>query len=68
MAFRMKGFTFPGIKTKGYENKEDGRSKSSVFQLKDDPKFTPGNVFRVLRDRYKSTFGKGWRDKYKKKK
>ena len=32
-----------------------------------EPKFTPGNVVRELRDQFKRTFGKGWRDKYKKK-
>ena len=35
MSFKMKGFTFPGITTKGNENMKDGRSKSSAFQ-KDD--------------------------------
>jgi hypothetical protein len=35
MSFKMKGFTFPGITTKGNENRKYGRSKSSAFQ-KDD--------------------------------
>ena len=38
MAFKMKGFTFPGITTKGNENRRDGRSKSSAFQKNGEAK------------------------------
>ena len=34
MAFKMKGFSFPGINQEGNENMADGRSKSSAFQKK----------------------------------
>ena len=36
MAFKMKGFNFPGINQEGNENMADGRSKSSAFQKKDN--------------------------------
>ena len=36
MAFKMKGFNFPGINQEGNENMADGRSKSSAFQKKDE--------------------------------
>lgn len=46
----------------------DKLKKTSPKKFKGEPKFTPGNVVRELRDQFKRTFGKGWRDKYKKKK
>ena len=56
MAFKMKGFTFPGIKTEGYENMEDGRSKSSAFTK--EWSCTPKNVVRALKESY-GGLGKG---------
>ena len=45
-----------------------GDKEKSPLKKDKEPKFTPGNVLRVLRDEYKRAFGKGWRKKYQKKK
>ena len=49
-------------------NRVYGDKKKSPLKKDKMPKFTPGIVLRELKDQYKRAFGKGWRDKYKKKK
>ena len=49
MAFKMKGHALPGINQRGYKNMEDGRSKSSAFQLNEEKKKTfTGKIYESL--------------------